>query len=107
MSALSHELEEAIDDPFIGSDGVHNLTPWWLDSRGVCQNKNEVADAVQSLPGALLSVTTVGMTYHPQNVALSQWFQTGIASDAIDGAFSYPDQTLLTSPTPLRNPLCQ
>jgi hypothetical protein len=35
-------------------------------------------------------------TYHPQTEALLQWFEMGTTSDAIGGAFSYPDTTALT-----------
>ncbi len=34
--------------------------------------------------------------YHPQTEALLQWFEMGKTSDAIAGAFSYPDTTALT-----------
>jgi hypothetical protein len=34
--------------------------------------------------------------YHPQTEALLQWFEIGNPSDAIGGAFSYPDTTALT-----------
>jgi hypothetical protein len=34
--------------------------------------------------------------YHPQTEALLQWFEVGATSDAIGGAFSYPDTTALT-----------
>jgi len=33
--------------------------------------------------------------YHPQTEALLQWFEMGTTSDAIGGAFSYPDTTAL------------
>jgi hypothetical protein len=39
-----------------------------------------------------------GFVYHPQNEALLQWFQRKKPSDALDGAYSFPDETLLTSP---------
>jgi hypothetical protein len=34
--------------------------------------------------------------YHPQTEALLQWFEMGTTSDAIAGAFSYPDTSALT-----------
>jgi hypothetical protein len=34
-------------------------------------------------------------TYHPQNIPLLQWFEMGTKSSAIDGAFSFPDETVL------------
>ncbi len=42
-------------------------------------------------------MTMNGYTYHPQNEALLQWFESKSHSDAINGAFSYPDETV--SPT--------
>jgi hypothetical protein len=33
--------------------------------------------------------------YHPQNIPLLQWFEMGTTSSAIDGAFSFPDKTVL------------
>src|ERR1700746_2825079 len=30
VTALSHELSETFNDPFVASDGIHNVTPWWL-----------------------------------------------------------------------------
>jgi hypothetical protein len=107
VSALSHELAEAINDPFVGTDGVHNLTPWWREPSGNCQNKNEVGDVIQGLPNAVFPMVMPNMTYHLQNQALLPWFRPGQLSDAIGGAYSYPDATLLTSPTPLLQPLCQ
>lgn len=107
VSALAHELVEAVNDPFVGTDGVHNLTPWWQEPLGRCQNKNELCDAVEELPGAVFPFAMPEMIYHLQNAALLSWFQPGQASTAIDGAFSYPDETLLTAPTPPLPPLCQ
>jgi len=34
--------------------------------------------------------------YHPQTEALLQWFEMGTTSNAIDGAFSYPNTAALT-----------
>ena len=107
VSALSHELVEAVNDPFVGTDAVHNLTPWWQEPLGRCQNKNELGDVVEELPGAVFTLTMPQMTYHLQNAGLLSWFQPGHASTAIDAAFSYPDETLLTAPTPLLPPFCQ
>jgi hypothetical protein len=107
VSALSHEIAEATNDPFVGTDGVHNFTPWWQEPSGHCQNKNEIGDVVQGLPGAVFPMVMPEMTYHLQNQALLPWFRPGQVSDAIDGAYSYPDETLLTSPTPLLQRLCQ
>jgi hypothetical protein len=47
-----------------------------------------------------------GMTYHPQNEALLQWFE-GKPSDALDGAYSYPNESVLMSPMVSQNYRCQ
>jgi hypothetical protein len=41
-------------------------------------------------------VTIDNFTYHPQNQVLLQWFARQSPSDAIDGALTFPDETLLT-----------
>ena len=107
ISALSHELSEAVNDPFVGTDSVHNITPFWQEPSGACQNKNEIADVVEDLPNAVFPLAMPDATYHMQNTALLSWFQPGQPSSAIDAAFSYPDETLLTAPTPLLSPVCQ
>jgi hypothetical protein len=73
----------------------------------VNQNKNEIADVVEDLPNAVFPQAMPDMVYHLQNMALLPWFQPGQPSTAIDAAFSYPDETLLTGPAPLLSPLCQ
>jgi hypothetical protein len=46
--------------------------------------------------GILLKNKNQTFLYHPQTEALLQWFEMGKTSDAIGGAFSYPDTTALT-----------
>jgi hypothetical protein len=99
VTALSHEIAETFNDPFVVSDGVHNLTPWWLSPNGNCQNDLEVGDVIEGLPDATFPVTINGFTYHPQNEALLQWFQFQIPSDALAGSYSYPNTSLLTQPS--------
>ncbi|PYY02933.1 MAG: hypothetical protein DMG64_09760 [Acidobacteria bacterium] len=114
ITAHSHEIAESFNDPFVVSDGVRNLTPWWLSPNGNCQNDLEDGDVVEGLPNATYPVTlpvTVNMTtslftFHPQNEALLQWFQEG-SSDAIDHAYSYPNEGILTSPTKVQKPHCK
>jgi len=106
VSALSHEMSETFADPFVVSDGIHGLTPWWLSPNGNCQDNMEVGDVIENLPNGLYPVTLNGFTYHPQNEALAQWFDTGQPSDALDGAFSYPNEAVLTSPATFQNVNC-
>lgn len=102
ITALSHELAETFADPF-----VNNATPWWLAPNGLCQNNLESGDVIEGLPGANLTMTLNGATYHPQNEALLQWFAGVSKSNAVQGAFSYPDTTLLTSSAAVQLPLCK
>jgi hypothetical protein len=99
ITVLSHEIAEIYNDPFVASDGIHNMTPWWLGPNGNCQNKLETGDVIERLPNATFPITMNGYTYHPQNEALLQWFQYKAISDAIGNAFSYPDTSILTAQT--------
>jgi hypothetical protein len=102
VTALSHETSEAFNDPF-----VDNATPSWqfpgvtapTNSKAsrVCQNNLETGDPVEVLANATVPIKLHSFTYHPQTEALLQWFEMGDGSNAIDGAFSFPDETALTS----------
>jgi len=104
VTAHSHEVAETFNDPFVGFDGLHNITPFWLNPAGQCQDIMEVGDVIEDLPNPTFPVTIGGFTYHPQNEALLPWFEFQKNSGAIDNAYSYPDETVLTSlstPQPL------
>jgi hypothetical protein len=107
ITALSHEIAETYNDPFVASDGVHNVTPWWLAPNGNCQNNLETGDVIEGLPKAVFPITINGVTYHPQNEALLQWFQFKVISDAIGNAYSYPDTTVLTALSAPQNVNCK
>jgi hypothetical protein len=92
ISALSHELAETFNDPF-----VNNATPWWLSPNGNCQNNLETGDVIEGLPNAQFPIVLNGKTWHPQNEALLQWFAGVTPSNAISKAYSYPDTNVLTS----------
>jgi len=107
VTALSHEMEETFNDPFVGFDNVHNITPWWL-SGDQCQDLMEVGDVVESLPA---NVTTpvkslFGTTYSIQNVALLQWFEFLENSDSINHGYSYPNPAPLPALSAFQNPGC-
>ena len=106
ITALSHEIAETFNDPFVVSDGVHNLTPWWLSPNGNCQDDLETGDVIEGLPNSTFPVTLNGFTYHPQNEALLQWFQFETPSDALGGAYSYPNTSLLTQESALQKAQC-
>jgi len=107
ITALSHEMTESLNDPFVGSDGAHGITPWWSSINGNCQNDFEVGDVIEGLPDATTSIVTNGRTYHPQNEALLQWFEFQSPSTALGGAYSYPDQRVITSLSPPEGVKCQ
>jgi len=97
VTALSHELSETFNDPFVASDNIHNVTPWWLSPNGNCQDNLEVGDVIEGLPMGVFPITLNGFTYHPQNEALLQWFEFQAPSSAIGGAYSYPNLGTLTT----------
>ena len=103
VNALSHELGETLNDPF-----VNNITPNYQipgAPAGVCQNLLEVGDVVENLSPDYTSITLNGFTYHPQTLGLLQWFEGISPSNAINGDYSFPDPTRLTAPfTPCPTP---
>ncbi|HXN33306.1 MAG TPA: hypothetical protein VN894_15650 [Polyangiaceae bacterium] len=105
VTALSHEMAELFNDPFVASDGVHNVVPWW-QSGSECQDVNEVGDVIEGLPNPAFPVELNGMTYHPQNVALLPWFARESVSSAIHHAYSFPDETVLTALSPVESAMC-
>jgi hypothetical protein len=99
VTALSHEISETLNDPF-----VNTRTPVWQfpgqpPNSKVCQNNLETGDPVEVLRTATVPIRLRErrevFTYHPQTEALLQWFEMGKKSDAIGGAFSYPDASAL------------
>jgi hypothetical protein len=103
VNALSHELGELMNDPF-----VNNVTPnYQLPGfpPGSCQNNLEVGDVTEGFSPDYIPITMHGFTYHPQTLGLLQWFEGKSPSDAVNGDYSFPDSTLLTSPfTPCPTP---
>jgi hypothetical protein len=102
VTGVSHEITELFNDPFLG-----NITPWWKAPNGNCQSDLETGDVVEDLPNATFPITLKGVTYHPQNEALLEWFERQAPSHAIHADYSYPDERLLTSLSPVEKPGCQ
>jgi hypothetical protein len=102
VTALSHEISESFNDPFLG-----NLVPAWQfpNQPGTCQNDLETGDPVEVLSNPVVAIHTSGGTYHPQTEALLQWFEQKSPSNAISGAFSYPNTKALTRPATAFGPL--
>ena len=101
ITAVSHEMAELFNDPF-----VNNATPIWLAPNGLCQNNLETGDVIEGLPDAVTAISLNGSVYHPQNEALLQWFASETPSSAIHSAYSYPDTTVLGSASVSNAPGC-
>ena len=95
VTPMSHEVSEWMNNPF----GSNVVPSWQVPNSNSCQSNLETGDPLATMPNAGYPVSIDGFTYHPQSEVLLQWFQRGSASDAIDGAFSFPDQSLMTSPS--------
>jgi len=96
VNALSHEIAETLNDPFI-----NNITPNYQlpgAPAGTCQNNLEVGDVVENLMPDYTTITMNGFSYHPQTLGLLQWFEGISPSNAINGDYSFPDPTKLRSP---------
>lgn len=106
VTGLSHEIAETYNDPFVVSDGVHDLTPWWLAPNGNCQDDLETGDVIEGLTNATFPITLNGFTYHPQNEALLQWFEFESPSSALGGAYSYPNAGVLPHLSPPQKAGC-
>lgn len=107
ITAISHEIAETVNDPFVAADGVHGITPWWMSPNGNCQDLMETGDVVEDLPNSTFPMRMNGVTYHPQNEALLPWFKRQKPSLAIDGAYSYPDERLLRTLSSPESAGCQ
>ena len=107
-TTLSHEVAETIHDAFLAK--LSSRTLLWgdpFDHNRCFQSFIEVGDAVEDAPAHIqLHQQVVGSgknarIYTLQNEALLQWFQRKSPSDAVAGAYSFPDIWVLTDPAPL------
>lgn len=99
VTALSHETSEAFADPFVNNATASWQFPGVPPTAKICQANLEEGDPIEVLPVATVPITLRErrevFTYHPQIIPLLQWFEMGAKSNAIDGAFSFPDETTL------------
>jgi chitinase len=95
VTPISHEISEWMNNPF----GSNVVPAWQVPNSTGCQNNLETGDPLALMPNAGYPVTIDGFTYHPQSQVMLQWFQRGATSDALEGAFSFPDQSLMTGPS--------
>ena len=95
VTPMSHEISEWMNNPF----GSNAVPAWQVPNSTGCQSNLETGDPLALMPNAGFPVLIDGFTYHPQNQVLMQWFQRGTTSDAFEGAFSFPDQNIVTGPS--------
>lgn len=95
VTPMSHEISEWMNNPF----GSNAVPAWQVPNSTGCQSNLETGDPLALMPNAGFPVSIEGFTYHPQNQVLMQWFQRGTTSDAFEGAFSFPDQSIVTGPS--------
>lgn len=99
VTALSHELAESYANPFVSNPAPNWQFPGEPPTAAVCQNNLEEGDPIEVLANATAAIEVkegkFDFIYHPQNIPLLQWFEMGTGSSAIDGAFSFPDETVL------------
>ena len=99
VTALTHETAETFGDPFLDNRTPNWQFPGFPPTAAVCQNNLEEGDPIEVLANATAPTEVkerhFDFVYHPQNIPLLQWFEMGTTSDAIDGAFSFPDETVL------------
>jgi len=95
VTPMSHEISEWMNNPF----GGNAVPAWQIPNSTGCQSNLETGDPLALMPNAGYPVLIDGFTYHPQNQVLMQWFQRGAISDAFEGAFSFPDQSIMTAPS--------
>ena len=100
VTALSHETSEAFADPFVNNATASWQFPGVPATAKICQANLEEGDPIEVLPVATVPLKlregNEVFTYHPQIIPLLQWFEMGATSNAIDGAFSFPDETTLS-----------
>jgi hypothetical protein len=99
VTALTHETAEIFGNPFVSNPTPNWQFPGQPANSKACQNNLEEGDPIEVLANATTPITVkepgFTFTYHPQNIPLLQWFEMGTTSSAIDGAFSFPDETVL------------
>jgi hypothetical protein len=83
IHALSHEIGEWMDDPF-----VNNTVPGWTGGQvgGACDTLLEVGDPVT---GIAFQVTMNGQTYNPEDLVFLPWFEKAVPSSSVNGWYTF------------------
>jgi len=82
IHALSHEIAEWMDDPFI-----NNTVPGWTGGQvSGCSTILEVGDPVT---GTAFQVTLNGQTYNPEDLVFLPWFEKAPTSFSVNGWYTF------------------
>lgn len=105
VTALSHEVAEWLNDPFVGTFGLGALnfvSPYVLPGQGgACQLNFETGDVLESGPSVFTK--TIGTTtYTLQDEAFLPYFLHGPASFSINGWYTF--MNTFTTPAALCGP---
>ena len=93
VHALSHEVAEWLNDPF-----VNNVVPPYPNGETGCSTLLETGD---QLVGHSVPVALNGFIYHPQTQNLLQWFTRETPSSALGGRYIFPnDPAVPNAPAP-------
>jgi hypothetical protein len=105
VQALSHEVAEWLNDPFVGAlkVGFVNLIPPAVlpGTGGACIINFETGDPLEA-PPAVFTQTTSGTTYHLQDEVFLPWYLHSSPSFSVNGQFSF--QNTFTTPSSLCGP---
>ena len=92
VSALSHEVSEWMNDPFVGafpSAGFNFVAPYQLPGQGTCMFNLEDGDPLEAPTVTTFTEVTNGKTYHLQDEAFVPWFTHAVPSFSVNGFYSY------------------
>jgi hypothetical protein len=95
ITALSHELSELINDPFVNT----LVSPWVDGSVSFAQGNLETGDVIEGMSAAdslyqvTLNTTAGAYTYNPQNEATLPWFTRNPYNG---GVYSWPNEHTLS-----------
>jgi hypothetical protein len=82
IHALSHEIGEWMDDPF-----VNNIVPPWTG--GQVKNCYPFLENGDPVTGIAFEVTMNGKTYHPEDLVFLSWFARQSPSTAVNGWYTF------------------
>jgi hypothetical protein len=90
VQALSHEVSEWLNDPFVGGfpTGINIIAPAVLPGQGgACIINFETGDPLESPPVAFAKVTN-GLTYHLQDEVFLPWYLHTSPSFSVNGWYT-------------------